>query len=670
MKVFGLTVQALRDSSVRTKLRLLTIATVTPALVAACAAFVASDMAHARNGKVQKLSTLAMLLGANTTAAIDFNDSDTAAELLMSVERVPSVRYARIYNNQGQPFADYCRKGDQPPAVSRGLPADGTSFNARGDLEVYQAITQGHDRLGTIYLCAEMHDLRSHRHRLLAIAALVLLGSLGLSVVLADRLQPFITGPIQRLAEGMRHVTAERDYSVRVGKAGSDELGVLTDGFNLMLDRIDGADQELRQAHNELERRVEERTSELRTALEAAEAASHAKSQFLANMSHEIRTPMTAILGYADLLLEPGLSADEKTTHVETIRRNGSHLLTVINDILDLSKVEAGKMTVERIACSPGRILAEVASLMRARALKKSISLDVEFQGLIPEQIVTDPTRLHQILVNLIGNAIKFTESGGVRVVVRMLDPPTLANPRIGFQVIDTGMGISPEQMAGLFKPFSQGDFSMARRHGGTGLGLAISKRFAEMLGGDITVQSTPGKGSTFLVTVRTGSLAGVRMAGNCTETFSELPERAACDRAKVSLQGHILLAEDGPDNQQLIAFVLRKAGAEVTLASNGEAAIQEYVRSRETDHPFHCILMDMQMPILDGYEATRRLRQDGCTLPVIALTAHAMQGDREKCLAAGCDDYATKPIDRGQLLEVVAKHLASTAEPSCPAVG
>jgi CheY-like chemotaxis protein len=357
--------------------------------------------------------------------------------------------------------------------------------------------------------------------------------------------------------------------------------------------------------------------------------------------------------------LEYDLSPAVLREHVETIRRNGAHLLAIINDILDISKIEAGKITVERRACWPRSLVAEVVSLIEPQAKAKHLTLTAEYCGPLPEKILTDPTRLRQILMNLLGNAIKFTELGSVQVRVRMLTPPDAAPARLGFEVLDTGIGMTAEQQAMLFQPFSQADSSMSRRYGGTGLGLAISQRFAQILGGAITVASEPDRGSRFLVAIETGPLDGVPMLESPTDTAPAVKGRAAGGaETRVRLSGRILLAEDGPDNQRLISFLLKKAGAEVTVAANGQIALDHYFQACEEGRPFGCILMDMQMPVMDGYEATRELRRAGCLTPILALTAHAMCGDREKCLEAGCTDYATKPIDRNHLLTLVAQHL------------
>jgi CheY-like chemotaxis protein len=314
--------------------------------------------------------------------------------------------------------------------------------------------------------------------------------------------------------------------------------------------------------------------------------------------------------------------------------------------------------------CSPRAVVAEVISLMRVPAQAKRIPLTVEYDGPIPERIHSDPTRLRQILINLIGNAIKFTEVGEVRLVVRLLND-SLQHPRLQFQVIDTGIGMTEEEAGSLFQPFSQGHALANKQYGGTGLGLAISKRLASLLGGNISVNSTPMKGSTFSVTIETGSLDEVNFVECPSEAKVDLKSKEALG-STAKLACRILLAEDGPDNQRLISFFLKKSGAKVVVVENGQGAFESAIAAQNGGEAFDVILMDMQMPVMDGYEATRRLRANGYTGPIVALTAHAMVEDRQLCLQAGCDDYLAKPIDRSQLIGTVSKHCPEAQKAGC----
>ncbi|MEM9083726.1 MAG: response regulator, partial [Planctomycetota bacterium] len=396
----------------------------------------------------------------------------------------------------------------------------------------------------------------------------------------------------------------------------------------------------------------------LRHAKEVAETANQTKSEFLANMSHEIRTPMTAILGYADLLeVDSDDPADRERSvdAVRTIRNNANHLLTIINDILDMSKIEAGQMRVETIETSPVQIVEEVVSLVRPRANGKRVDACAVFETRMPRIIQSDPTRLRQILLNLMGNAIKFTEVGSVKLCVGF----DSQRRRVNFRVVDTGIGMTPKQCEHVsqFAAFNQADTSMSRRYGGTGLGLRISNALSMMLGGEgISIKSTEGVGSTFSVSISVGAIDRIELVDPAQASADQqvAVSNAEADKSKKfegkPLDGYrILLAEDGPDNQRLISFHLKKAGADVTVADNGRIAC-EIIESAGDQVP-DVVLMDMQMPELDGYSASRRLRDQGFDKPIIALTAHAMQGDRERCLAAGCDDYLTKPIDRSKLV-------------------
>ena len=387
----------------------------------------------------------------------------------------------------------------------------------------------------------------------------------------------------------------------------------------------------------------------LENARRTAELATKARGEFLANMSHEIRTPMTAILGHTEILADHIHNPDDIQS-VDTIRRNGKFLLQIINDILDLSKIDAGRIEIERCSIAPAELLHEIRSLLDVRAAEKRLMLDVKLDGSIPYSIQTDPVRLRQILVNLVGNAIKFTDKGRVELICKYDSD----NNQMLFRVADTGIGIDQRDLPKLFQPFVQADSSSTREFEGTGLGLAISKRLAEMLGGTITVSSKIGEGSSFSLQIDCGSIGDEPWV---REIQPIMPAAKPTRIAKID--GLVMVVDDRRDIRFLAQNFLEKAGARVILATNGREAM-EMLQSQQFSEttPVDAVLMDMQMPVMDGYTAAKKLRESGFKKPIIALTANAMKDDRDKCLASGCDDYATKPLDGSTLVHIVATHL------------
>ncbi len=436
-----------------------------------------------------------------------------------------------------------------------------------------------------------------------------------------------IVSPILELSQSAELIAAG-NVNHRISVDSQDEIGRLAEAFNHMVEDLVIAQQD-------------------------AEKASHIKSSFLANMSHEIRTPMTAILGFAEIMRQRN-DDPEMNQHIDTIRKNGEYLLEIINDILDVSKIEADKLEVEAIHCSLVELLDDVKTLMKIRAIDRGLDLSVLIDGSIPRWIQSDPVRIRQILINLLSNAIKFTRKGHVKLIVAASALDT-NEPIIQFDVVDSGIGMTEEQISRLFQPFMQADPSTTRQYGGTGLGLTICKRLTHILGGEISVKSQYGNGTTFSVTVKTGRCQQQELVDQKTfEAECVRTNHQNTDTQFTEMNYDILLAEDGIDNQKLISYLLKKAGNTVTLAENGLIALKKAMIAKEAGSPYDVILMDMQMPELDGYAATKQLRSQGYSYPVIALTAHTMNGAREECLVAGCDSYATKPIQREQLFATI----------------
>ncbi len=638
-----------RDMSISWKLTSMAVFTCFMVLLGTTVAFSIFDHRMTKAGMIESYSISAEVFGRNCQPALLSSNAEDATTVLSSLNLDPQVSLACLYDADEVLLASFRREGNTVISLDQVRPFD-RSFANDGYLHLIRPVKRGARIIGHIYLRVGLDNLWNRLSDQLRLAIVVLCISSILSIALAARLQRVISQPILRLVEVAHKVTQSGDYSLRAERDSSDELGELVSEFNQMLTVIESRTVELSHHRENLTELVHARTSALEKKSEEAMAASVAKSDFLANMSHEIRTPLNAIMGYTDLLCRDWSdSPEERNEMLKAVHSSGRHLMTVINDILDLSKIESGRVDLELQPESPHNILSDVVSLMRVQYHEKNLTLDYNWEGLVPVTIQADGVRLRQVLINLLGNAKKFTLVGGVRMIARVEGEATSA--KLIVNVIDSGVGIPSDKHHQIFEPFMQADNSVTRKYGGTGLGLSISRRLARLMGGDISVESSPGAGSDFRLSVATGDLS--RVVFNSMQAISDLiPHSSLGQSPSVEipmLTGlRVLLVDDGDSNRKLISLILKRVGAELTEAVNGKEACKLALGGNTYD----VILLDMQMPVMDGYTAAKTMREAGLATTIIALTAHAMKEDRHKCMDAGCSDYLAKPVSADELLD------------------
>ncbi|MGK2943604.1 MAG: ATP-binding protein [Desulfuromonadales bacterium] len=638
--------------------------------------FVFFELKHSQDIAHDDINSLASLISANARFPMAIKDYAAVGSILDSLAARKNVVSAYLLWPNGKSVVGYSRSQNSHSRIDSSKELKFLQAEARqiaegvqlgtdqlwqenGRLAYFVPITFEGSHVGYHYLSIELVDLYRHQISLVLGWFLVMGAAMLLTYLLSVRLQRYISGPVEQLVAQMKTISREKRLVDFPSKESNDEFSLLFHGFDEMIRALKDRDQRLERYRKNLELEVQIRTRALKAEKERAEQASVAKSRFLANMSHEIRTPMIGVLGMSDLLRQKDLTEQDQQL-VETIYQSGEALLEIINDILDFSKVEAGRLVIESVPVDLVRLAEDVTRLMNVTAQCKGIEIVLETAVDLPH-VLGDPVRIRQILLNLIGNAVKFTEVGKVTVSLSANSRQAQGLCDCLFVIQDTGVGIPVAAQSRIFDSFDQGDSSTTRKYGGTGLGLTIAKELTQLMGGQLTVESRPGEGSNFSVQLPLEICKQSELPLLATVQPAR-PKPPAADSLIVSSSDtsksrRVLLAEDNPTTQSLLSILLQQMGIELEIVDNGQKAI-DFLLNEQVD----LILMDCHMPFLDGLEATAQLRAQGLSTPIVALTAYAREEDEQRCLGAGMNDFLSKPFRQAELRDILTRWLGADA--------